>query len=105
MFIMHTKRNKRLSIFSLCSGYLLFFSFILLIMLGYPTKDTPSVTLVSAVPPEAPDVILEDNKTLLPLFVAAPPYNEFIQRRPTSTLYVDESIREDSLIVERHGAE
>ena len=105
MFIMHTKRNKRLSIFSLCSGYLLFFSFILLIMLGYPTKDTPSVTLVSAVPPEAPDVILEDNKTLLPLFVAAPPYNEFIQRRPTSTLYVDESIREDSLIVERHGAD
>ena len=102
---MHTKRNKRLSIFSLCSGYLLFFSFILLIMLGYPAKGIPSVALVSAAPPEAPDVILEDNETLLPLFIAAPPYNEFIQRRPTPTLYVDESIGEDSFVVGGHGVD
>ena len=99
---MHTKRNKRLSIFSLCSGYFLFFLFILLVMVGHSAKDIPSVALAFSVPPEA---ISEENETPLSLFSVAPLYNELIQRRPTSTLYVDEVIREDSLVVERHGVD
>ena len=93
---MHIKRNKRLSIFSLCSGYLLFFAFILLIMLGHPTKDIPSAQL-----PQAPEVVFEDNETQLPLFSVVPLYNGPIQRLPPPTLYVDEPIREDSLAIER----
>ena len=99
---MHTKRNKRLSIFSLCSGYFLFFLFILLVMVGHSAKDIPSVALASSAPPEAPEAISEENETQLPLFSVAPLHNDLIQRRPTSTLYVDEVIREDSLVVERH---
>ena len=99
---MRIKRNKRLSILSLCSGYLLFFSFILLVILGRPTKGISPISATPSQPPETPEVVKGD-ESLLPLFSAAPLYNEIIQSRSISPFYVDESIKEDSLVVKRHG--
>ena len=71
-------------------------------MLGRPTKDTSSTSETYVQSPEAPEVVIKDDETYRPSFIAAPLHNEIIQRRSASTLYIDEPIIYDSLVAEDH---
>lgn len=65
---MHTKRNKRLSIFSLFTGYLFLFIFVLLIIF----QDSPEDIVLSESASDSissPLITPEDNKTSPPLFI------------------------------------
>lgn len=97
---MHTKRNKRLSIFSLFTGYLFLFIFVLLIILQDSAEDSDVISYLPA-PTELPSTTSEDNKTPPLLFVPSVP---IIERTVGSSVFspeIDEVFNADSVLVDR----
>ena len=97
---MHTKRNKNLSTFSLVTGYLFIFLFILLIILQDSPKDSVIITSLPAAT-ELPPTTPEDNNTPPPLFISS---NPIIERTISSSVFapkIDEVFSTDSVFIDR----
>ena len=97
---MHIKRNKRLSIFSLLSGYLFLFIFVLLIIL----QDSPEDIVTSAPlpsPSEPPAIALEENKAPPSLFISSGPVIEHTISSSILSPEIDEAFSTDSVFVDR----
>ena len=96
---MHTKRNKNLSIFSLVTGYLFIFIFVLLIILQDSAQDSVVTTSLPATN-ELPPTIPEDNKTVVPLFISSNPIIERTVSPSVLSPEIDEVIGEDSVFID-----
>ena len=96
---MHTKRNKNLSIFSLVTGYLFIFIFVLLIILDDSAQDSVVTTSLPATN-ELPPTIPEDNKTAVPLFISSNPIIERTLSPSVLSPEINEVVSEDSVFID-----
>ena len=97
---MHTKRNRRLSICSLVTGYLFLFTFVLLIILQEHHEGNPVSADVSPSPASLA-ITVADTEPDAPLFVPLVPVIE----RTIAPAYLDPQLHEvfstDSVVVDR----